>query len=108
MVGGIIINNASGMNCGTHANSDRILRSMGVILADGTMLDTADEDSRRNFEQVHPEIIREICDIRDEIRSDAELVAQIKRKYSIKMSRVSIFVRLSFTMIRLTLLPIAW
>ncbi len=84
MVGGIIINNASGMNCGTHANSDRILRSMGIILADGTMLDTADEDSRRNFEQVHPEIIREICDIRDEIRSDAELVAQIKRKYSIK------------------------
>ena len=57
MVGGIIINNASGMNCGTHANSDRILRSMGVILADGTMLDTADEDSRRNFRQVHPKVI---------------------------------------------------
>ena len=28
MVGGIVMNNASGMNCGTHANSDRILRSM--------------------------------------------------------------------------------
>lgn len=84
MVGGIIINNASGMNCGTHANSDRILRSMGIILADGTQLDTADADSRRNFERVHPEVIREICDIRDEIRADAELVEQIKRKYSIK------------------------
>ena len=84
MVGGIIINNASGMNCGTHANSDHILKSMGIILADGTMLDTADEDSRRNFAEVHPEILREICDIRDEIRSDAELVALIKHKYGIK------------------------
>lgn len=43
MVGGIIMNNASGMNCGVHANSDRTLQSMELILADGTILDTADE-----------------------------------------------------------------
>ncbi|MDE7091806.1 MAG: FAD-binding oxidoreductase, partial [Muribaculaceae bacterium] len=28
MVGGIVINNASGMNCGTHANSDKGLNSV--------------------------------------------------------------------------------
>ena len=40
MVGGIVINNASGMNCGTHANSDKVLKSVKIILADGTRLDT--------------------------------------------------------------------
>ena len=40
MVGGIVTNNASGMNCGVHANSDRMLVSARIILADGTVLDT--------------------------------------------------------------------
>ena len=84
MVGGIVINNASGMNCGTHANSDRILRSMEIILADGTILDTGDPASRANFMKKHPEIIAEIESIRDEIRADEQLTARIKKKYSIK------------------------
>ena len=32
MVGGIVANNASGMNCGTHANSDRMLISARLVL----------------------------------------------------------------------------
>ncbi len=84
MVGGIIINNASGMNCGVHANSDRCLISMVVILSDGTVLDTADEASRKQFIQTHPQVIDEICAIRDDIRSDSELVELIKYKYAIK------------------------
>ena len=42
MVGGIVMNNASGMNCGTHANSDKMLLSARIVLADGTVLDTGD------------------------------------------------------------------
>lgn len=84
MVGGIVINNASGMNCGTHANSDRVLRSMGIILTDGTMVDTADPASREEFSRKHPEIIAEIEAIRDEIRADKELAELIRYKYSIK------------------------
>ena len=34
MIGGIVCNNASGMNCGVHANSDRMLCSARIILAD--------------------------------------------------------------------------
>lgn len=34
MVGGIVMNNASGMNCGTHANSDKVLISARIVLAD--------------------------------------------------------------------------
>ena len=43
MVGGIVCNNASGMNCGVHANSDRMMISARIILTDGTVVDTGDE-----------------------------------------------------------------
>ena len=57
MVGGIVANNASGMSCGTHANSDKMLLSARLVLADGTVLDTASKDSREAFLKVHPEIV---------------------------------------------------
>lgn len=84
MVGGIVINNASGMNCGVHANSDRMLRSMRIILADGAVVDTGNEDSRKEFLNSHPHIIKGIEAIRDEIRADKELADRIAYKYSIK------------------------
>lgn len=84
MVGGIVMNNASGMNCGTHANSDKVLRSMGIILADGTVVDTGDEVSRDAFMATHKHIIDELVAIRDEIRADKELSDRIRYKYSIK------------------------
>lgn len=84
MVGGIVMNNASGMSCGVHANSDRVLRSIRIILADGTVLDTADAESRHRFEQTHRALLDEIIAIRDEIRADNELTERIKFKYSIK------------------------
>jgi D-lactate dehydrogenase len=84
MVGGIVINNASGMNCGTHANSDRILKSIRIVLADGTLLDTSDEMSRNSFRETHSSLVNEIESIRDEIREDAELTELIRHKYSIK------------------------
>lgn len=84
MVGGIVMNNASGMNCGTHANSDRILRSMRIVLADGTVLDTGDEASRNEFRQTHPEFVAKIEELRDRVNADHELAERIKYKYSIK------------------------
>lgn len=84
MVGGIIQNNASGMSCGTHQNSYKMLLSARLILADGTLLDTADKQSKRDFEMSHPAFVREICDLRDRVRKDKKLCELIKRKYSIK------------------------
>ncbi len=84
MVGGIVMNNASGMNCGTHANSDKILKSVKIVLADGTKLDTASQESRKTFAAVRPDIIKGIEKLRDEINSDSELVERIRYKYSIK------------------------
>jgi D-lactate dehydrogenase len=84
MVGGIVINNASGMSCGTHANSDRMMLSMRIVLADGTVLDTGDKRSRDKFSLSHPDFIKRIEEIRDRVMADQELVDRIRRKYSIK------------------------
>jgi len=84
MVGGIVVNNASGMNCGVHANSDRMLVSARIILTDGTVLDTGDEASREAFRKSHPEFIRKMEALRDKVRADEELRTRILKKYSIK------------------------
>ena len=84
MVGGIVMNNASGMNCGTHANSDRELISARLVLADGTILDTGDPASREEFMRTHPEFIKKIEELRDKVLADEELANRIRRKYSIK------------------------
>lgn len=84
MVGGIVMNNASGMNCGIHANSDRALLSARIILADGTLLDTGDSQSKAAFEVSHRDFLREICRLRDQVRLNIPLVERIRYKYSIK------------------------
>ncbi|MBQ1864554.1 MAG: FAD-binding oxidoreductase, partial [Thermoguttaceae bacterium] len=83
-VGGIIANNASGMNCGTHANSERVMASARMIFADGTVLDVADPKSREEFTQKKPDFIKRLLEIRDSVRADAELAALIEKKYRIK------------------------
>ena len=84
MVGGIVANNASGMNCGTHANSDRMLLSARLVLPDGTVLDTGNEASREAFRHSHPDFIAKIESLRDRIRANEPLAARIRKKYSIK------------------------
>ena len=84
MVGGIVMNNASGMSCGTWANSDRMLISGRIVFADGTVLDTEDPKSRDSFMQSHPEIISGVEALRDEVLADKELSERIRHKYSIK------------------------
>ena len=84
MVGGIIINNASGMNCGTHENAYETINSARIIFADGNLLDTGDAGSRDNFRKLRPGFIEKIEVIRDRVRADKEFAARIRRKYSIK------------------------
>lgn len=84
MVGGIVMNNASGMNCGTHANSDKVLRSVRMVLADGTRLDTGNPESRRAFQEKRPDFIRQIEELRDQVRANKSLAERIRYKYAIK------------------------
>lgn len=84
MVGGIVMNNASGMCCGTHANSYRMLQSVRIILADGTLLDTGDQESRAQFWMTHPHFLRKIDDLRIKTQRNPILCELIRKKYAIK------------------------
>jgi D-lactate dehydrogenase len=72
------------MNCGVHANSDRMLISARIILTDGTILDTGSEESRRKFRETHPDFLKRIEDLRDRVRADEQLASRIRTKYNIK------------------------
>lgn len=84
MIGGIVANNASGMSCGVHANSDQMLVGVRIILADGTILDTGDRASRDEFRKSHPDFISKIERLRDRVRANRQLAELIRHKYSIK------------------------
>ena len=84
MVGGIVMNNASGMNCGTHANSDKMLLTARIVFADGTILDTSCEQSKENFRKSKPGFIEKIEQLRDYVQADEPFLSRILHKYSIK------------------------
>ncbi len=84
MVGGIVLNNASGMSCGIHENSYRMIKTARLVMADGTLLDTSDERSKKEFRETHSNFIKQIIDIKDKVRKNEELSKRIRKKYSIK------------------------
>ncbi|MBE0604064.1 MAG: FAD-binding oxidoreductase, partial [Deltaproteobacteria bacterium] len=84
MIGGIAANNASGMCCGTAQNSYRTVESMKILFHDGTLLDTADPESRRSFAASHAGLVRELEAIRDEVNGDPVLRDRIRHKFRIK------------------------
>lgn len=84
MVGGIIQNNASGMSCGIHENSYRMIESVRLVLADGTVLDTGNAESKEAFGLSHARFLSQLIAIRDKVRADEELTQRIRKKYAIK------------------------
>ena len=83
-VGGVIANNSGGMRCGVTRDSYSTVRSMTLVLASGTTIDTAEPDAAERFAAEEPELAAGLAAIRDEIRADAELSERIRRKFAIK------------------------
>jgi D-lactate dehydrogenase len=83
-VGGVVANNSGGMRCGVVADSYRTVRSMKLVLANGTVIDTAAPQAEQRFAQANPELAAGLAQIRDEIRGDSELAARIAHKFEIK------------------------
>ena len=84
MIGGIAANNASGMCCGIDQNSYQTLRSLRIVFADGTLLDTADADSRADFRNSHGQLLGGLAALAQRTKSDAALAERIREKYRIK------------------------
>ena len=84
LVGGILNNNSSGMCCGTAQNSYKTIRSIRVVLLDGSILDTSDQKSIDQFLKEKPQMVEDILQLRKEILADEELTHLIHHKYKIK------------------------
>lgn len=84
MIGGIAANNASGMCCGTAQNSYQTLSSIRVVMADGTVLDTGDPDSRKRFAQSHGDVLERVSAMAGRVRSSSTLADRIRQKFKIK------------------------
>ncbi len=50
----MVSNNSSGMCCGVSQNTYHTLQDMRIVFADGSVLDTADDASRKAFREVPP------------------------------------------------------
>jgi D-lactate dehydrogenase len=83
-VGGVIANNSGGMRCGVTRDSYSTVRSMTLVLASGTTIDTAEAGAAERFAAAEPELAAGLAAIRDEIRADPELSERIRRKFAIK------------------------
>jgi D-lactate dehydrogenase len=84
MIGGIAANNASGMCCGTAQNSYRTLAAMRIIFADGTLLDTADPASVRQFGVTHSGMLAQISALSARLKTNAPLADRVRRKFKMK------------------------
>ncbi len=84
MIGGIAANNASGMCCGTSENSYKTIADIRIIMADGTILDTADEESKSTFRTNHSSTLYHLENLSRRVREDKALKERIERKYKIK------------------------
>ncbi|PYQ18204.1 MAG: FAD-binding oxidoreductase, partial [Acidobacteria bacterium] len=82
MIGGIVANNSSGMCCGVAQNSYHTLDALAVLLADGTLVDTARPDADRALRHDRPDLHGALLALRDEVRAEPALSEKIRRKFS--------------------------
>jgi D-lactate dehydrogenase len=83
-VGGVIANNSGGMRCGVEWDSYSTVESMTLVLASGTVIDTAAPDAEQRFAAAEPELAAGLLELRDELLADDALAERVRRKYEIK------------------------
>jgi D-lactate dehydrogenase len=83
-IGGVIANNSGGMRCGVQWDSYSTVESMTLVLASGTVIDTAAPDAEQRFAEAEPELARGLLQLRAELLADGALAERVRRKYEIK------------------------
>ncbi|MBP7970896.1 MAG: FAD-binding oxidoreductase, partial [Aquaspirillum sp.] len=83
-IGGIVANNSSGMCCGTAQNTYHTLDSMRLVLADGTVLDTADPISVDAFRHSHAALLQQLSELAHHAKHHPTLADKIRHKYRLK------------------------
>ena len=83
-IGGIVNNNSSGMCCGTQQNTYHTMDSIRIVLVDGTVLDTSNNESVVSFRQTHGVFLKNLLKLKQKVLKNSNLVKLIERKYKIK------------------------
>ena len=83
-IGGIVSNNASGSSYGIKYNSYNTVKSMRIVMADGTLLDTGDKDSCDTFTNSHPQLIEEIKALHQAATDNPQIKETIAKKFKLK------------------------
>ncbi|HLB20837.1 MAG TPA: FAD-binding and (Fe-S)-binding domain-containing protein, partial [Solirubrobacteraceae bacterium] len=83
-IGGVIANNSGGMRCGVTWDPYSTIESMTLVLASGTVIDTAEADAERRFAAAEPELANGLLALREQLLADEQLAARVRRKYEIK------------------------
>ena len=83
-IGGVIANNSSGMCCGTTRNAYKTLSSLSFMLPSGTFIDSGRGDAEQQFATAEPTLAAGLMEIKREIEADPQLVARLRKKFSIK------------------------
>ncbi|MFJ4039460.1 FAD-binding and (Fe-S)-binding domain-containing protein [Microbacterium sp. NPDC090007] len=83
-IGGVVANNSSGMACGTVENAYRTLEGLVLVLASGTVVDTAAPDADRLLQEREPALVEGLMRLRSRVVADAASVALIERQFTMK------------------------
>jgi D-lactate dehydrogenase len=83
-VGGVVANNSGGMRCGVRADSYQTVRAMKLVLADGTLIDTAAAEAEEAFAAAAPALAEGLLRLRGELLADRALAERVARKFQIK------------------------
>src|SRR5580693_4678534 len=83
-IGGVIANNAGGMRCTLERNAYHTVSSLTLVLASGTVIDTAGQDAEQAFAAAEPDLAEGLMKLREELLADAELAQKVRRKFAIR------------------------
>ncbi|WZH51052.1 MAG: FAD-binding and (Fe-S)-binding domain-containing protein [Nocardioides alkalitolerans] len=83
-IGGVVADNSSGMSCGIAGSSYHTLDSLRVVLPSGTVVDTAEPDADARLRHDEPALHAGLARLRDLVRADPAMRAEIERQFSVK------------------------
>src|ERR1700693_6261021 len=83
-IGGVIANNAGGMRCTIERDAYHTVRSMTLVLASGTVIDTAQPDAEAAFIRAEPDLAEGLLKLRAELIADTALAERVRHKYMIR------------------------
>ena len=83
-IGGVIANNAGGMRCTLERNAYHTVSSLTLVLASGTVIDTAAPGAEAKFAAAEPELAAGLLQLREEMLADNELAQRVRHKFAIR------------------------